>query len=33
LLGIGILYDFLTLNPQISEQNQGEWQRLQAVRA
>ena len=33
LFGFGILYDFLTLNSQISEQNHRDWQRMQAVPA
>ena len=31
LLGVGILYDFLTLNTQISEQNHADWRRMQAL--
>jgi len=33
LLGVGVLYDFLTLNSQISEQNHADWQRFQSVPA
>jgi TM2 domain-containing membrane protein YozV len=33
LLLVGILYDFLTLNTQISERNHADWRRMQAAPA